>query len=177
MRYQFEIFFTPGNQMYLADLLSRAAKEPNREETMAGQRVETHVRTIVAADDMYKEELRRKNGKNNNYLQALEEVRGGWVEKGKSYKEYLRRLYTLRENTTVKDNILMCGKRVVIPDNMRTKLLYRMHKSHQSAGKCIEKTRESLWRPQINKDVTEWILQNCSTCIINSENKHYPLIT
>ena len=74
---QFDIFFTPGNQMYLADLLSRAAKEPNREETMAGQRVETHVSTIVAADDMYKEELRRKNGKNNNYLQALEEVRGG----------------------------------------------------------------------------------------------------
>ena len=31
MRYQFEIFFTPGNRMYLADLLSRAAREPNRE--------------------------------------------------------------------------------------------------------------------------------------------------
>ena len=66
MRYQFEIFFTPGNRMYLADLLSRAAREPNREEAMAGQRVEMHVNTIVAADDMYEdgmlEELRSQSG-------------------------------------------------------------------------------------------------------------------
>ena len=57
---------------------------------MAGQRVEMHVNTIVAADDMYEdgmlEELRKDNSQDNNYLQALEEVRGGWAKKGKSYK-------------------------------------------------------------------------------------------
>ena len=81
MRYQFEIFFTPGNQMYLADLLSTAARESNREETMAGQRVEMHVKTVVAADDMHEdgmlEELRKESSQDNNYLQALEEVRRG----------------------------------------------------------------------------------------------------
>ena len=38
-RYKFDIFFTLGNQMYLADLLSIAVREPNRdnrEETIAG---------------------------------------------------------------------------------------------------------------------------------------------
>ena len=64
MRYEeFDIFVTPGNRMYLADLLSRAAREPNREETMARQRVEMHVNTLVATDDMYDggmlEELRK----------------------------------------------------------------------------------------------------------------------
>ena len=55
-RYQFDILFPPGNQwqMYLSDLLSRAAREPNKEETMVGQRIEIYVSTIVAADDMYK---------------------------------------------------------------------------------------------------------------------------
>ena len=65
-RYQFKIFFTPGNQMYLADLLSRPAREPNRSETMQGQRVEMHVSTIVAADDMYKKGMLEEEGKESN---------------------------------------------------------------------------------------------------------------
>ena len=87
IKYQFDILFAPSSQIYLADLLSRAAREPNREETMAGQRVEMYVNTIVAADDMYEdgmlEELRKESSQDNNYLQALEEVRGGWAKKGK----------------------------------------------------------------------------------------------
>ena len=79
MRYQFDIFFKPGKQMYLADLLSRATREPNREETMTRQRLDMHVNPIVVADDMYEdgilEELRKKSNRNDNYLQALEEVR------------------------------------------------------------------------------------------------------
>ena len=64
IKYQFDILFAPSSQIYLADLLSRAAREPNRKETIARQRVEMHVNTIVAADDMYEdgmlEELRKK---------------------------------------------------------------------------------------------------------------------
>ena len=41
--------------MYLADLLTRTARKPNKEETMVGERAEMHVSTIVAADDMYED--------------------------------------------------------------------------------------------------------------------------
>ena len=72
MRYQFEIFFISGNRMYLVDLLSRVARELNREATMAGQRVEMYVNIIVAVDDMYEdgmlEELRKESSQDNNYL-------------------------------------------------------------------------------------------------------------
>ena len=57
------------------------------------------------------EELRKESSKDDNYLQALEEVKGGWAKKGKSYKGYIKRLYTQRENITVKDKLLMCGNR------------------------------------------------------------------
>ena len=69
---------------------------------------------------------------------------------------------------------MMCGNRVVIPDNTKNKLLYRIHREHQSAGKCIERARGSVWWPQMNKDITEWV-ENCNTCIMNSQIKHYPL--
>ena len=114
---------------------------------MAGQRVKMYVNTIVAADDMYEdgmlEELRKESSKDN--LQALEEVIGGWATKGKSYKGYIRRLYTQRENITVKDKLLMCGNRVLIPDIIKNKLLYMIHRGHQSSGKCIERSRGSVW--------------------------------
>ena len=67
--------------MYLADLLLRAAREYNKEKTMQGQRVDMHVATIVAADNIYKdsmlEKIKNKSNKNHNYLRALEEVKGG----------------------------------------------------------------------------------------------------
>ena len=82
IKYQFDILFAPSSQIYLADLLSRAAREPNREETMAGQRVEMHISTIVAADNMYNdsmlEEKRKESNKDNDHLQTLEKVRRGW---------------------------------------------------------------------------------------------------
>ena len=55
IKYKFEILFTPGNQTYLADSISRAAREPIREETMAGRKVDIHVNTMAATDDMYKD--------------------------------------------------------------------------------------------------------------------------
>ena len=99
-----------------------------------------YVRTIVAADDMHEDntlkEMRKEINKDNNNLQALEKVRG-WVKKEKSYRGYLRKLYAQRENIMVKDNLLMCKDRVVMPRNMKTKLLYRIHKGNQRAEKCI----------------------------------------
>ena len=76
----------------------------------------------------------KKSNEGTNYLQALDAVRGGWAKKGKSYKGYLKRLYTQRENITVKDNLLICKNRVVIPDNMKTKLLYRIHGDIKAQG-------------------------------------------
>ena len=83
--------------------------------------------------------MKKESNMDNDYLQALKGVREGWVKKGKSYKGYLRSLYTQRENITLKDNLLMFKNRVVIPDYIKTKLLYRIHRGHQSAGKCIRK--------------------------------------
>ena len=39
------------------------------------------------------------SSKDNIYVQALEEVRGGWAKKGKSYKGiYKKTIYTEREH-------------------------------------------------------------------------------
>ena len=63
----------------------------------------------------------------------------------RAIREYRRRLYTQRENLTVKDKLLMCGNRVLIPDIIKNRLLYMIHRGHQSSGKCIERSRGSVW--------------------------------
>ena len=71
----------------------------------------------------------------------------------------------------MKNKLLMCGNKVVIPDIMKNKLLYKIHRGNPSAGKCIERARGSVWWPQMNKDITEWV-ENSNTFIMNSRTKH-----
>ena len=52
MRYWFEIFYTPGSQMYLADPLSRPVKEVTGVEFERCTKVEMHVRRIIKSQDI-----------------------------------------------------------------------------------------------------------------------------
>ena len=52
IRYWFEIFHTPGSQMYLTDMLSRPAKDATGIEFERGRKVEMHVRRIIESQDM-----------------------------------------------------------------------------------------------------------------------------
>ena len=57
-------------------------------------------------DGMF-EGIRNECNKDNNY------------KKIKSCKEFLRELYTAKENITVKYNLIMCKNRVVSPNNIK----------------------------------------------------------
>ena len=42
-------------------------------------------------------------------------------------------------------------------------------------GSVLERARESVGWPQMNKDITQ-LIENCNTCIMISRTKHYILI-
>lgn len=180
MRYHFEIFHTPGTQMYLADMLSRPAGEPTKQENDRSARVEMHVRATTEAEEIYDDqilqEIKEKGEKDEIYQSVIRQIQRGWRDKGKDYKGALQKYYSLKEHLTMKAGIIMRDEKIIIPTNLREEMIDRIHRGHQGVERCIRRAAGSMWWPGMRGDIERFV-QGCNECIKNRKVRHYPLKT
>ena len=69
----------------------------------------------------------------------------------------------------------MRGSRIVVPESLRTEILNKIHGAHQGITKCRERARQSVWWPNISKDL-EKLVKNCPQCIKHQSQQVEPLI-
>ena len=78
-------------------------------------------------------------------------------------KQYL----PCKSELTVNNGILLRGSRLVIPPAMRPDIIEKLHTGHQGFTKYQRCARESVWWPQIRRDIDVKISQ----CIICSRHR------
>ena len=202
MRYSYDIFHTPGTEMFLADLLSRPsqevkeavekrgethiraivrARESEREDAKVAvkeKRVETHIRAIVQAmeseRDPWMEQVKEEGRKDGEYRRALQYSEGEWPSGGKGLSPELRALQTHQAQLTGKDGFLLMGGRVVVPMSLRASMLQRIHRGHQGIEKCWRRAGESIWWPGMRGEI-ERMVTECTECIKKRRMAHQPL--
>ena len=64
---------------------------------------------------------------------------------------------TFVDELSVVDGVLLKGKRVVVPDSMKTQMLTLIHEGHLGIEKCKRRARKILYWPNMNKDVYETV--------------------
>ena len=149
MRYWFEIFHTPGSQMDLADMLARPAKDATGVEFERCWKVEMHVSRMIESQDMYDdqilEEICARGLEDELHQRVLSEIKSCWVEKGKCYKNELKRYYSQRDKLTIANGLVRRDNKVVFLANLRQGMLERIHRGHQGTEKCIRRVRSNMW--------------------------------
>jgi len=60
----------------------------------------------------------------------------------------------------------MCDSRTVIPRELRSEMLSRLHESHLGCDKCIANAAKCLWWPGINSDMKQKV-KNCVQYVQN----------
>ncbi|XP_053601232.1 uncharacterized protein K02A2.6-like isoform X1 [Plodia interpunctella] len=157
--YRYKIIYRPGRSN-IADTISRLCNsteaQPFDSENYINQIIDysrpvaiplNKIKESSATDD---EILKVRNGISSNI----------WHESIGNYK-------IIQSELCFNDEILLRGTRIVIPNNLRQKVLEAAHEGHPGIVAMKARLRTKVWWPRIDKDV-ECVVKSCRGCTLVS---------
>ena len=167
--FTFEVCYTPGPENP-ADVLSRQPQPlpdlPNTGEDLDKEFVaailETSRPVALTLDDIH------KATKSDVHLQAaLSSLKTGkWEESD----NVMRSLFSVRNELSDANGILLRGQRIVCPESLQLKMIGLAHKGHQGIVRTLDRLNTKVWWPRMSYQVKQYV-QQCLPCqVTNSSN-------
>ena len=170
-KYDLDLEYTPGKQLFTADALSRAFHQPESSKTEPSitENVEAYVNAIVTSLPVATtrlEEIKEETLRDPNLLKLANTILTGWPDERRHCPPECTDYWNFREELTVVDSIIFKGNRVVIPASLQKNMLQQIHKGHLGNEKCKRRARDVIYWPRINADIADMV-QQCPTCVSN----------
>lgn len=163
MAYSYTIFYTPGEKLVLADMLSRNGEAQQiRGEGVLSDAVVTELVSSLPISEGKLARLKGCTANDNQGQRLLQYVQYGWPPRNEVPEE-ARDCYAVREHITEVDGIVFFKNRVYIPKAEREATLTDIHRGHQGEVKCIRRAAEIVWWPGMCKEI-RWAVQTCPIC-------------
>ncbi|KAJ8023319.1 hypothetical protein HOLleu_35705 [Holothuria leucospilota] len=155
--YQFDIVYKPGSSMVISDALSRLPNQ-RKMETDEGPNID------LINFGTQKQDALRKETSQDPCLRALcQVITTGWPGTCKELPTDLRPFWTYRDELGMADGVIFKGRQVLIPKPLHADILNQLHNGHQGIEKTRRLARESVYWPNINRDI-EKLVSSCSIC-------------
>ena len=155
--YDFTIKYHPGEEMVIADTLSRNSPEDTPE-----------ILLDISVNHVYIDAEKKRDYqlaiKDDPLLSALADtIITGWPDDIKDVPKALRPYHGQHDSLTVEDGLILHGEAIIIPPGERKKVLEQIHQGHLGTSKCQYRARQCVYWPRINKDI-EQLVEACTTC-------------
>ena len=166
-RYDIEIVYQPGTQMYLADTLSRAFL--NSSENSQGEFERVNAVKFLTIPENRLEHIKRSTDEDEVLQQLKTVIQQGWLDTKEQLTPTIAVYFGYRDELSVYNGLVFKGERLIIPKPMRKEMKQELHSSHIGINGCIRRARECMFWPGMSAEVKEFVLQ-CDVCRTN-ENK------
>lgn len=171
LKYNFEIKYIPGSQMYVADYLSRNFCNNKQEEPTLQEIVHTIDTEIVYGLEkelpISKEKLqilKNETLRDANLQSLLSWYSNGWPSNDRSFdNKELKVFYKLRNDIHVHNDIIHYKDRIVVPKHLRQEMIKCIHEGHAGVVKCKQRARRVLFWPGMSVDIENFVL-GCKAC-------------
>ena len=94
----------------------------------------------------------------------------GWPITIREVPSEIQPYWTLREELTIEDGIVLKVTQIVIPHKKHQATLQLIHEGHLGLGKCKLRAKNTVYRPGLN-DQLEKLILNCELCLKCSHSK------
>ncbi|UYV74330.1 K02A2.6-like [Cordylochernes scorpioides] len=182
-RYNLEVKYKPGKQMYISDCLSRKylMKTGNRNELnfevylndnkSIYQEIE-NIKLIefVNISTATAEQIRQQNCKDQTMQVLVNLIRKGWPKSKYKVPMEAMEYWKFRDELTEQDGIIYKGPKVIIPKTLRSELLNRVHASHHGVAASLAKARQAIFWPGMNQSIKETV-EKCKACLAYQPNQ------
>uniref|UniRef100_A0A1Y1K6Q2 RNA-directed DNA polymerase n=1 Tax=Photinus pyralis TaxID=7054 RepID=A0A1Y1K6Q2_PHOPY len=163
--YNFEVKYTTSKDNTVADCLSRTP-------LVESERNECHnydfsfLNIILESIPITEKEIKSQIQKDIHLRRVYNYVTSDWPE---IIDDELKPYFIRRHEIFVENEILMWGHRVIIPKELRNKLLLELHSEHFGVVKMKQLARSYMWWPKCDRDI-ENITKTCEICLIHKDN-------
>ena len=165
-RFDYTATHIPGKFLYTADALSRAPNtisDPiHMEETDKTESFVRLIRSSLPAQSHTLEIYKCSQQSDTVCAQLILYCKSGWPDR-KELDSQVLHFWPERSNISLADDLLLCGRRIVIPSALRKETLENIHRGHQSIQGCRLMIVSSIWWPGVTKEMEEFV-RNCNHC-------------
>ena len=75
----------------------------------------------------------------------------------------LHEFWNHREALSIESGLITCGNRIIVPKEMRPKMLQYIHEGHQGKERCLLWARNTVFWPKMMYDIQE-LIERCIIC-------------
>lgn len=176
IKYDLNVIYVPGKDMYLADTLSRAyLKDPVENDPELENIVHTVARHLAVSPNK-KKKLQEATKSDETLQMVIKYHKNGWPKSKWEVHELALSFWSLQSQLEMDEDLLFLNHRLIIPQKLRHRILSDLHAGHQGMEKLKIKARDLVYWPGITKDI-EQIVKACKVCEkFQASNQKEPLI-
>lgn len=186
-KFQLDVIYKKGKEMFIADTLSRAYLKTNSgtelEEVMSVVEAKIckdieNVQFVnsIPNSKQRMEEIKKGTEEDTTLQKVIEYVKKGWPSSNKSVLAEVRSYFNIQTELIVEENLLWKGVRVIIPQKLRLSVMKNLHASHLGIEGTLRRAREYVYWPGMNAQVKDYI-SKCDICnTFRDEQQKEPLV-
>lgn len=183
--FTFEVQYIKGGDNLIADCLSRGpVSKPNASDNENAELARKHIRVIQNANEKDADyspklqKLQRIATEDAEYQILKTTITTGFPEQKSNLDPAIHAYWSVRQDLTVLDSLILYGVRLVIPRKMRKDVLEEVHAAHRGIELTKARARLIVYWPGMDAQI-EQLCKSCEKCIIDRPSqrdepqKHY----
>ena len=165
-QYRVQILYKPGPKIFIADCLSQHSHEEGKDKPIRD--MDIRIDAIQCVTDILEcisiSQIQHTTAQ-EEHIQCLKNIIiTGWPSTKDKLHSNLRLHWSYRDDLAVIDGVVMRGRQIVVPAELKQQVLDQFHLNHMGIKKTKLLMHELVYWVDINTDIEKHI-KSCNTCL------------